>query len=201
MSMADPIDFYFDFSSPYGYLAAVQIEAIAAKHRRAVAWRPHLLGVAFKLTNARPLVDMPIKSDYFKHDWDRFARMLGVPLKLPSPFPFLAVNPSRAFFWLQARDPALAVRFAKAAYHASFGEARDISGADACADIAATLGVDKAEVKAGIGAPGTKEKLRVEVDAALARNVFGSPFVIVDGEAFWGADRLNQVDRWLEKRW
>ncbi len=199
--MADPIDFYFDFSSPYGYLAAVQIEAIAAKHNRAVNWRPHLLGVAFKLTNSKPLVDMPIKSDYILHDWDRFARLLGVPLKLPSPFPFLAVNASRAFFWLQGKDPALAVRFAKAAYHAAFGEARDISGADACADIAATLGVDKSDVKAGIGAPATKEKLRAEVDAALALNVFGSPFVIADGEAFWGADRLDQVDRWLEKRW
>ena len=68
--MPAPIDFYFDFSSPYGYLASTQIDALAAKFGRAVTWRPFLLGVAFKVSGAQPLTTLPpIKSDYFRQDF------------------------------------------------------------------------------------------------------------------------------------
>ena len=64
--MAAPIDFYFDFSSPYGYVASHKIDALAAKHGREAAWRPFLLGVAFKATGQQPLPSIPIKGDYAK---------------------------------------------------------------------------------------------------------------------------------------
>jgi 2-hydroxychromene-2-carboxylate isomerase len=195
--MAAPIDFYFDFSSPYGYLASLKIDEIAARHQRAVNWQPHLIGVAFKLTNARPLAEMPIKSDYVKLDWPRFARLLGSPFKLPEPFPFLAVNASRAFYWLQTRDPGLAVKFAKAAYHKAFGEGRNISSADEVAAIGESLGVARADLLKGINDPAIKDGLRQKVDAAIAAGVFGSPYIVIDGEPFWGADRLDQIDKWL----
>jgi 2-hydroxychromene-2-carboxylate isomerase len=195
--MAGPIDFYFDFSSPYGYLASTKIDAIAARHKRSVNWRPHLLGAAFKITNAQPFTNMPLRSDYALHDWPRFARLLNVKFKLPEPFPFLAVAASRAFYWLHGKDPELAKKFARAAYHAAFVDGHNISPADSVATIAEQIGVARGDTLAALNDPAVKDRLRQEVDAALARKVFGSPFIIVDGEPFWGADRLDQVDGWL----
>src|SRR3546814_10341238 len=89
--MPTPIDFYFDFSSPYGYLASEQIEALAARHGRTVAWRPILLGVVFQQTGGQPLLDIPLKGGYARHDLARSARLLGLPFQLPASFPFPSV--------------------------------------------------------------------------------------------------------------
>jgi 2-hydroxychromene-2-carboxylate isomerase len=196
--MANPIDFYFDFSSPYGYLASTRIDALAARHGRSVVWRPHLLGAVFKINDQRPLATIPLKSDYAARDLARSARLLKVPFKLPTKFPVGATAPSRAFYWVSDRDPALAKRLAQALYHAYFAEDRDISSPEVSANIAAKVGVDRAALAQALEDPLVKERLRTEVDAAIARGVFGSPYIIVDGEPFWGSDRLDQVERWLE---
>jgi 2-hydroxychromene-2-carboxylate isomerase len=196
--MANPIDFYFDFSSPYGYLASTRIDALAAKHGRSVVWRPHLLGAVFKINDQRPLASIPLKSDYAARDLARSARLLKVPFKLPTKFPVGATAPSRAFYWLNDKDPALAKRLAQALYHAYFAEDRDISSPEVTCDVAARLEVDRAELAQALNDPAVKERLRTEVDAAIARGVFGSPYIIVDGEPFWGSDRLDQIERWLE---
>lgn len=200
--MPAPVEFWFDFSSPYGYLASTRIDALAAKHGRDVAWRPFLLGALFKLSDAKPLTELPpIKANYFKHDFDRAARYFAVPYKMPAQFPFAAIGAARLFYWLEGRDPAQAKRYARAVYHAAFGEGRDVSGATAAADIAVTLGENREAVMAALNDPAVKDKLRVMVDEAIRRGVFGSPFIFVDGEGFWGSDRLEQVDRWLTKPW
>jgi len=196
--MATPIDFYFDFSSPYGYLASTQIDELASKHGRTVTWRPHLLGAVFKVTGQQPLTTIPLKGSYTERDLARSARLLNVPFKLPTKFPIGATAPSRAFYWLGERDPALAKRLARALYHAYFAEDRDISSPEETTNVAARLGVDPAEIGQALNDPAVKEKLRVEVDAAIARGVFGSPYIIADGEPFWGSDRLDQVDKWLQ---
>lgn len=195
--MASPIDFYFDFSSPYGYFAAKKLDGLAARHQRSVNWRPFLLGAVFKITKMQPLLEYPIKSDYMKRDWARFARLLCVPFKLPEVFPFAAVNASRIFYWLNDKDPEIARNFARRAFGAAFGEGRDIVSIGALVSLAEPLGIVGSEVVAANNDPAVKEKLRQEVDAAIARGVFGSPYVVVDGEPFWGADRLDQVDGWL----
>src|SRR5262245_28217214 len=112
-AMAEPIEFYFDFASPYGYFAACQIEDIAARHGRMVRWRPYLLGVALKQTGQKGLLEQPLRGPYHLHDFARSARRIGVPFKLPNPFPFAGIAPSRAFYWIEERDQALAVRFAR----------------------------------------------------------------------------------------
>jgi 2-hydroxychromene-2-carboxylate isomerase len=197
MGMVTPIEFWFDFSSPYAYLAATRIDAIAARHGRSVAWKPFLLGVAFKANNTAPLTESPMKGPYSKHDFARTARLFGVPLKLPEPFPFLALVPSRAFYWLHDQDPARAVGFAQAVFREAFVAGRVVAGAEATAAVAAPLGIDRAALLAALNEPAVKDRLRAEVEAGLAKGVFGSPFVIVDGEPFWGADRLEQVERWM----
>ena len=191
--MAEPIDFYFDFSSPYGYLASTEIDALAARHGRSVIWRPFVLGAAFKVTGQRALTEQPLRGDYARRDFARSARLLGVPFKMPEPFPFFALAASRACYWVG--EPSRAKALAKGIYHAAFGEGRDITPVPVVAEIARGLGIEGLEQ--GLEQPATKAALRDATDQALARGVFGSPFFFVDGDPFWGHDRLGQLDRWL----
>ena len=196
--MAEPIAFYFDFSSPYGYLAALRIDELAAKHGRAVAWKPMLLGVSFKATGSEPLMNIPLKGDYSRRDLARTARLQGVPFAIPEPFPFMSVAACRAFYWLDDRDPAKARALAKALYRAAFAEGRVISDAQGVTAVASELGIDGDALAAALKDPAIKQRLRDEVDDTLAKEIFGSPYFVVDGEPFWGNDRLDQIDRWLE---
>lgn len=195
--MTNPIDFYFDYSSPYGYFAAMKIDDLAAKHGRGVNWKPILLGAVFKVTGAQPLPTLPLKGDYAKRDIARSARFLGVEFKYPSKFPIASQAPARAFYWTHDRDPALARKLAKALYRAYFVEDRDISSPEVTADVAATLGLKRDEVIAALNEPAVKDRLKNEVDAAIKLGVFGSPYIVIDGEPFWGVDRFDQIERWL----
>ena len=195
--MAEPIDFYFDYSSPYGYFAGEKIDALAARHGRTVRWRPFLLGVAFKATGGAPLPQVPIKGPYHVHDFARTARYLGVPYRQPPKFPISSVAPTRAFYWLDASDPARAVALARALYRAYFVDGTDISDPEQTARVAESMGLDGAAVRAGMADASVKDRTKAEVDAAIARGAFGSPYIVVDGEPFWGSDRLDQVERWL----
>jgi 2-hydroxychromene-2-carboxylate isomerase len=196
--MTSPIDFYFDFSSPYGYLAATRINAIGAKFERRVKWRPILLGAAFKVSGNAPLVAQPLKGSYTMRDLPRTARYMGVPYKHPTPFPIAAVSASRAFYWLDDRDPLMAHKFAMTCFATYFAEGIDISSVETVAELAARVGASAEEVLVALADPVVKDRLKAEVDAAIGLGVFGSPYIIVDGEPFWGSDRLDQLQAWLE---
>src|SRR5438067_2393491 len=148
--MAEPIDFYFDFSSPYGYFAAAKIEDIATRHGRTVIWRPVLLGAVFKVTGQQPLASIPLKGDYMTRDLARSARLFGVPFKLPTKFPIAGTAPSRAFYWLTDRHASAAKRLALALYNAYFAEDRDISAPEVTVDVAGGLGIDKTALAAAL---------------------------------------------------
>jgi len=195
--MANPMDFYFDYSSPYGYFAAMKIDDLAARHGRSVNWKPILLGAVFKVTGGKPLPMLPLKGDYAKRDIARSARFLGIAFKYPSRFPIASQAPARAFYWLNERDPAAARNLAKVLYQAYFAADRDISSPEVTADVAATLGLKRDEVLAAINDPAVKDRLKNEVDAAIKLGVFGSPYLVIDGEPFWGVDRFDQIERWL----
>ena len=195
--MAEPVELYFDFSSPYGYFAAERIDGIAARHGREVIWRPFLLGVAHKLTGGKAPIGVPLKDAYYKNDFKRSARFLGVKYRLPSKFPIASIAPSRAFYWIAAKDPARAKTLALALYRAFFIDDVDISDAENVVSVCAGLGHDSGEVRAALADPTVKERFKAEVDRAITGGVFGSPHFIVDGEHFWGADRLDQLERWL----
>ena len=194
-----PIDFYFDFSSPYGYLLSEKIDAVAARYGRKVRWHPILLGIIFKATGGAPLTLQNVtKASYSLHDFARSARFMGVPYRHPDQFPIATQNAARAYYWLHGEDCALARQFAHAAYRALFVDNVDISAPQAVLEIAAKNGVDRSRLEIALQSPEIKERLKAEVDQALHAGVFGSPHVIIDGEAFFGADRLPQIERWLE---
>ena len=196
--MAAPIDFYFDFSSPYGYLASRRIEALASQHGRSVAWHPILLGVIFKETGGVPLTQVPLKGDYSRRDMLRSARFHGiVEFRMPSRFPIPTQAAARIVLALQATDAALAANVAKALYHAYFVEDLDISDPDIAAEVAGRAGADAAAMRASIDDPAVKEALKIAVARAMTTGVCGSPYFVVDGEPFWGLDRFPQIERWL----
>jgi 2-hydroxychromene-2-carboxylate isomerase len=196
--VAAPLDFYFDFSSPYGYLAAQLIEDLALAHGREVDWNPVLLGVIFKETGAVPLTQVPIKGAYSRRDMVRSARFHGIDdFRLPSRFPIPTQAAARIVLALKAQDVALSKRVAMALYRAYFADDVDISDPEVAADVAGRAGANRDSVRAAVDDAAVKDALREEVARAIARGVCGSPFFIVDGEPFWGLDRLPQLERWL----
>ena len=140
---------------------------------------------------------MPLKGGYALRDIPRSARFHGLAYRHPSKFPIASQAPARAFYWVDDRDPALAHHLARTLYEAYFVRDLDISSPEVTADVAATLGLSRDELLAAIGSEIIKTRLKTEVEAALARNVFGSPYFVIDGEPFWGVDRFEQMERWL----
>ena len=195
--MAPAISFQFDFSSPYSYLAGEKIDDLAARHGREVTWRPLLLGIVFQHWGTVSIVKQPGQSDYAPHDMARSARFMGVPFRFPSRFPVPTQQAARAFYWLDDHDAVAAKRFARAVFSAYYVDDRDISSPATVLDIAADLGVDRQALTAALASTELKERLRRETEAAIEAGVFGAPWIVVDGEIFWGADRLPQIDKWL----
>lgn len=197
--MAGNIDFYFDFSSPYGYFAATRIDALARKYDRSVNWHPVLLGVLFKATGTAPLPLIPVKGEYSMHDMERTARLHQIPYARPSVLPIATQAAARAMLWVRAEvGDAKAVEFAKAIFHAYFVDGINVSEPAAVLQIAAGLGIDADALNAGMNSVTIKDQLRADVEQAQARGVFGAPFMIVDGEPFWGFDRFDQLEVFLK---
>ncbi|HMM72095.1 MAG TPA: 2-hydroxychromene-2-carboxylate isomerase [Rhodocyclaceae bacterium] len=200
--IAAPIDFYFDFISPFGYLAAMRIDDIAARHGRTTRWHPFLLGITVvKIMGLKPLLDTPLKGPYLMHDIPRLAKMLDVPIRLPAKdVMFDNLPATRAYYWLADQDPERAKAFAKRLYALRFQEIADLTRPELLAHEAQSLGFDGAKLQLAIETPEIKQRVKDAVDAAVARGVFGSPFIIADGEPFWGCDRLWMLDHWLTHR-
>ncbi len=195
--MSTPIDFYFDFSSPYGYFASLEIEKLAAQYKRDVQWHGILLGPAFKRMGIEPLANTPIKGGYAQHDMVRTARFHNILFRQPDVFPIATQSAARALLWIQQQHSDKAVTFIHTIFSAYFTENIDISQVDTVVRIAADLGVDATALRTALEDPALKAQLRSAVDASLERGVFGSPFIIVDNEQFWGFDRFNQLAAWL----
>lgn len=200
--MNQPLDFYFDYSSPYGYLASERIEHLATKHKLDVVWHPILLGVIFKITEQAPLTEAPIKGAYSLMDFSRSAREHNIAYRHPDEFPIGTVAAARASIWFRDHEDAAVQaqlgNFVHAVYRGYYSEGKDIRDVEVLAAIADSLSADGSALKAGLQSDSIKTLLRKEVNDAIQSGVFGSPMMIVDGEAFWGHDRLEQLDRWLE---
>ena len=193
-----PIDFYFDFSSPYSYIASEWIEALAARHGRVVRWQAVLLGATFQAAELKSPVSYPIKREYAFRDFARSARFEGVPYRQPEPFPIPTQNAARVFWWLQeTRGDAAAAAWAHAGLRAYFTRGIALNDAARLKALAAEHGLDADEAERVWNDPRWKDRLKQVNEAAIAAGVFGAPYVVVDGEPFWGNDRKAQLERWL----
>ena len=161
-----------------------------------------LLGVTVKQVMGLPaLLETPLKGRYLLYDAERCARLYGLPWRPPTPITFSSVAAGRAVIWADAQEDVDVEALVLGLYRHAWAECGEISTPDAVADVAASLGIDRARVRVGIESSGVKEGLRSSVADAVDRGIFGSPFIVVDGEPFWGADRLPMVERWLEAAW
>jgi 2-hydroxychromene-2-carboxylate isomerase len=198
-SAREPIDFYFDFLSSYGYFASLRIDELAARHGRSVRWHSMLLGVSvMKTMGLKPLLETPLKCDYVLRDTARYMRRHGLKLgrKLTDPF----MDPraaARGFYWVRRHRPGQEAAFARVAFDCYWREGRDLGAPAQVAALAPAIGIDPAAMLDGIESDQARSDLREAVAASLERGVFGSPFFFVDGEPFWGSDRLEQVGDWL----
>jgi 2-hydroxychromene-2-carboxylate isomerase len=195
--MAAPIEFWFDFASGYAYFAALEIEALAGRYGRTVTWRPFTLGAAFKVTGAQGLSRTPLKRDYAKRDWQRLARLKGITFSPPKSHPMTGLPAIYAFYHIDQLDSHAAARLAKNILVGYFEGALNIDEPRAIAHTALELGFDPDRILAHIADPATKMIARQHSEHAISRGVFGSPWIFVDGEPFWGCDRLPMVERWL----
>lgn len=191
------LDFYFDFSSPYAYIAAEKIEPLALKQGYTVHWKPILLGVVFEQTGGKPFIGDNSKTCYVVRDFARSAHFHGLLYQHPARFPLATQAPARAFYWLHNQNPIRAKQLAQAFFRAYFVEGLDISDPEITVAIASHHGVAADELRTALTQANLKERLKQETAHAIKNGVFGSPFFRVGHESFWGADRLDQLERWL----
>src|SRR5262245_1955468 len=131
------IEFWFDFASGYAYFAALEIDRLAERHGRNVLWRPFTLGAAFKVTGVQGLSRTPLKRDYARRDWQRLARLKGVPFSLPENHPRTGLPAIRAFYAVERTDAKIAAALAKRMITGYFQDGLDTDDGNAIAAAAA----------------------------------------------------------------
>lgn len=198
-AMHSPITFWFDFGSPYAWLASTQVEAVAARCGRPLAWRAILLGVIFRETGMLPLAEQRLRGDYARRDVARIARRLGLAFATATPAAGTSLSLARVFHAIALSDAELAARFAREALAAVFAHGEALDDLESAQAFAARLGPDANDAACDALSPAAREALRAATAEALALGVFGAPFFVVDGEPFWGQDRLPMLEAWLRE--
>jgi 2-hydroxychromene-2-carboxylate isomerase len=196
--MPSTIDFWFDFSSPYSYIANAWIDALAERHGRTVRRHAILLGATFQAADLKPPVAYPLKREYVLRDFARSARFEGLPYAPPPVFPIPTQNAARLFWWLNdTQGTQAAADWARAGLQAVFVRGLALHEAPVLKALAAEHGLDADAAEAVWNDATWKARLKQANDAAIGAGVFGAPFFVVDGEPFWGNDRRAQIERWL----
>lgn len=189
------IEFFWDPASPYTYLAGTQIDALAARHGAAVAWKPFVLGKVFEATGNRAPATIPAKGKHLFQDIQRWAALYGVLLRFPKIFPINSIAALRA--GCAANTQGRGGEFAQAVMHAYWAEGADIAQPEALVAIASGIGLDGAALLAQTQDQAIKDQLRANTDEALQRGAFGAPTFYVGDQMFWGNDRLVLLENCL----
>lgn len=189
------LEFFFDCSSPWTYLAFDGIEALAAETGATLVWKPILVGGVFNAVNpsvyetrAKPV---PAKARYYGKDLRDWVQRSGLRIGTPKPFPVNSVKAMRGAYF--ALDAGRIAPYARAVFEAYWGDLRDISQDEVLADVVTRLGFDRDAYLTAIASPALKERLRATTDELIARGGFGSPTLFVDGDMYFGNDRLVLV--------
>jgi 2-hydroxychromene-2-carboxylate isomerase len=188
------LDFWFDYSCPYAYLASTQVEALAARTGARLVWKPMLLGGVFAANGtAQNMMNVlsPAKAAHNGNDMHRWAEAFGVPLTLPPEHPMRTVEALRVTAACGV-DP----RVVHALYRAYWVEGRRPSDEGTLREVLGRAGHDADAVLGHARTPEAKEDLKKRTDEAIALGVFGAPAFVVDGKTlYWGQDRMDMVER------
>jgi 2-hydroxychromene-2-carboxylate isomerase len=198
--MPKKLEFFYDCSSPWTYLAFSKIEEVALRHDAELIWRPILVGGLFNTVNpsvyesrAKPV---PVKAKYYVKDLRDWAQFYGLKIGNPTVFPVNSVKAMRGAF--VAREHGKISPYSRRVFESYWGEDRDISKDDVLRDIVRAVGLDEKEYFSKIAAPECKEELRANTQELIDRGGFGSPSIFVDGDMFFGNDRLILIEHALE---
>ena len=200
--MTKTIEVFYDVSSPWTYLAFVNVQTLAKEEGAEIVWRPFLVGGVFNTVNPTMYRmrenPVPARDAWTKRDMQAWARLAGVKIVFPPMvFPVNPVKALRGLLW--AKEQGKEVALAQAFFELYWSEDRDISQDDVVAEAAARAGLDPARLAQAITEPGVKEQLKANTDELIARGGFGSPTMFVNGEMFFGNDRLPLVREALRR--
>jgi 2-hydroxychromene-2-carboxylate isomerase len=188
-------EFFYDFVSPYSYLASTRVEGVSGRTGVPVRFRPFLLGGVFKATGNRAPIEVEAKGKHMWSDLQRWAKRLSVPLARPPTFPISTVLALRVA--LQADDLGKLVPFTHAAFRAYWAESRDLSAPEVVTEVASSVGLDGPALVAA--APAQRDRLMKQTQEAIDRGAFGAPTFFVGDELFVGNDRLDFVEEALRR--
>jgi 2-hydroxychromene-2-carboxylate isomerase len=195
---AKRIDFWFTMGSTYTYLTVNRLTKIAEASGTEFRWRPFHLLIILKEMNHVPFADKPMKCAYMWRDIERRAAMYDIPARLPAPYPI--ANSERAnLVAIVGMHEGWGADYVRAAYRLWFQSGLE-NGSEA--NIAASLrevGQDANRVLALAQSDETRAALMAETTSARELGIFGSPSFVVDGELFWGDDRLQDALDWTGK--
>jgi 2-hydroxychromene-2-carboxylate isomerase len=191
--MTKTVEFFFDFGSPYTYLAYHQLPKIAAQQGATIVWRPVLLGGVFQATGNHSPMEVQAKARYSLLDLQRWAKRFGVPLQMNPHFPINTLHLMRGAVAMQMQGEAAFQGYLAAVFSAMFEHPRNLNQPEVVAAVLAGINIDPTAFMGYINDPAVKDKLKANTAEAVARGVFGAPTFFVGEQMFWGQDRLDFV--------
>lgn len=198
--MGKKLEFFYDCSSPWTYLAFTKIEEVATRNKADLIWKPILVGGVFNAVN--PSVyesrEKPVKAKarYYAKDLQDWAHFYGIKIGNPTVFPVNSVKAMRGAF--VALEHGLISPYSRKVFETYWGEDRDISKDDVLREIVRAVGLDEKEYFDKIARPEYKDKLKANTDELIERGGFGSPTIFVEGDMFFGNDRLMLIEHALQ---
>ncbi len=195
--MPTSFEFCYDFISPYSYLAATQVEDLARRTDAHLIYRPVFLGGLFKETGNRPPLEVASKASYLPKDIADWARHYNVPVTYPPTFPFNSIKAMRGA--LIAEKEGKLAEYTQLGFKACWGEGKDLGDPVEVGKLAQAAGLDGEKLLAATEEPAVKELLKERTSDAVGRGAFGVPTFFVEGEMFWGNDRLVLLEERLKR--
>ncbi len=203
--MSKQVAFYFDFGSPYSYLAYKELPRVAARTGATIVWQPVLLGGVFKATGNHSPMEIPAKSAWSNGDIRRWAERYDVPFRYNPHFPINTLALMRGAIGYQRKsqggdaggNDSKFHRYVAAIFSAMWEQGRNLNDPNEIGKVLVAAGFDPREALAMLDDPEVKAELKRVTEEAVARGIFGAPSFIVDGELFWGNDRLLFVEEQL----
>jgi 2-hydroxychromene-2-carboxylate isomerase len=198
--MTKTVEFMFDVGSPAAYIAWTQLPAICRDAGGAIDFKPMLLGGVFMATGNHSPTTVPAKGAYMMEDLGRYARRYGVEFRHNPHFPINTLTLMRAVTGVQMKEPPRFVALTDALFNAIWVEGKDMNDLAIAADVLKAAGFDPEAMLALASDPAVKDRLKSVTQDAVARGVFGAPTFFVDGQMYWGQDRLDFVKEALEAK-
>jgi 2-hydroxychromene-2-carboxylate isomerase len=194
--MREKVEFYYDFSSPYSYLASTKIEGICAKYGVGLDWKPFLVGGVYKETGNRAPLEVPSKKTYMIQDVKEWASHYGVELNFPDLFPVNSVKSMRGA--LVAKEQGRIRDYTHKLFKRYWIRNEDISQDDILRLALTELDMDYELFMKRINEQEIKDELRKETAEAVSRGAFGAPTIFLGDKMFWGNDRLLFLESYLK---